>query len=94
MKLRILSDLHLDVNRRFAFTLPEPRPEHDAIVIAGDICQGIREGVRFIADAGLDAKPVLCVAGNHDLRPRPPPRADGGARRGRRAPQYSSVGAG
>jgi predicted phosphodiesterase len=67
MKLWILSDLHLDVNRRHPLRLPQPPPAHDAVVIAGDICQGIVEGVRFIAEAGLDAKPVLYVAGNHEF---------------------------
>src|SRR5262245_38443305 len=66
MKLWVLSDLHLDVNRRVPFTLPEPHPEHDAVVSAGDICQGIGAGVRFIVDAGLNATPVLYVAGNHE----------------------------
>jgi predicted phosphodiesterase len=67
MKLWVLSDLHLDVNRRYPLALPEPPPEHDAVVIAGDICQGIVEGVRFIAAAGLNAKPVVYVAGNHEF---------------------------
>ena len=67
MKLWVLSDLHLDVNRRHRLVLPEPRPDHDAAIIAGDICQGIGEGLRFIADAGLNAKPVLLVAGNHEF---------------------------
>ena len=67
MKLWILSDLHLDVNRRHPLALPDPRPEHDAVIIAGDICQGIGEGVRFIAAAALNAKPVLYVAGNHEF---------------------------
>jgi predicted phosphodiesterase len=67
MKLWILSDLHIDVNRRRPLVLPDPRPAHDAVVIAGDICQGIGEALRFIADAGLDAKPVLYVAGNHEF---------------------------
>ena len=67
MKLWILSDLHLDVNRRFPLALPDPRPPHDAVVIAGDICQGIAEAVRFIAGEGLNAKPVLYVAGNHEF---------------------------
>jgi len=67
MKLWILSDLHLDVNRRFPLALPDPRPRHDAVVIAGDICQSIAEGVCFIAGEGLNAKPVLYVAGNHEF---------------------------
>jgi predicted phosphodiesterase len=67
MKLWILSDLHVDVNRRYPLALPDPRPEHDAVVIAGDIRSGIGEGLAFIAEAGLDAKPVLYVAGNHEF---------------------------
>jgi predicted phosphodiesterase len=67
MKLWVLSDLHLDVNRRYPLVLPEPRPEHDAVIIAGDIRQGIDAGVRFIVEAGLNTKPVLYVAGNHEL---------------------------
>lgn len=67
MKLWILSDLHLDVNRRHPLALPDPHPEHDVVIIAGDICQGIAEGMRFIAEARLNAKPVLYVAGNHEL---------------------------
>jgi predicted phosphodiesterase len=67
MKLWVLSDLHLDVNRRHPLQLPDPRPPHDAVVIAGDICQGIGQGLRFIAGEGLNARPVLYVAGNHEF---------------------------
>jgi hypothetical protein len=67
MKLWVLSDLHLDVNRRRPLQLPDPRPAHDAVVIAGDLCQGIGEGLRFIAGEGLNAKAVLYVAGNHEF---------------------------
>jgi predicted phosphodiesterase len=67
MKLWVLSDLHVDVNRRRPLALPDPRPAHDAVVIAGDLCQGIGEGLRFIAGEGLNAKPVLYVAGNHEF---------------------------
>jgi Icc-related predicted phosphoesterase len=67
MKLWVLSDLHVDVNRRYPLALPDPRPEHDAVVIAGDICHGIDEGIWFIAGEGLNTKPVLLVAGNHEF---------------------------
>lgn len=67
MNLWVLSDLHLDVNRRRPLELPDPRPAHDAVVMAGDLCQGIGEGLRFIAGEGLNAKPVLYVAGNHEF---------------------------
>jgi len=48
MKLWILSDLHIDANRRYPLALPDPRPEHDAVIVAGDICRGVADGVRFI----------------------------------------------
>jgi len=67
MKLWILSDLHIDVNRRFPFELPQPRPTHDIVIIAGDICQGLAEGVRFIASQRLNANPVVYVGGNHEF---------------------------
>lgn len=67
MKLWILSDLHIDVNRRFPFELRQPRPAHDIVIIAGDICQGLAEGVRFIASQRLNTKPVVYVAGNHEF---------------------------
>jgi len=66
MKLWILSDLHLDVNRRHPLALPDPRPLHDAVIVAGDICQGIDDAVSFIAAEGLNAKPMIYVAGNHE----------------------------
>jgi Icc-related predicted phosphoesterase len=67
VKLWILSDLHVDVNRRHPLVLPSPRPDHDAVVIAGDICHGLDEAVWFIAGEELDAKPVIFVAGNHEF---------------------------
>jgi predicted phosphodiesterase len=67
MKLWVLSDLHVDVNRRYPRSLPMPRPAHDAVIIAGDICHGLADGVKFIAAEGLNAKPVIYVAGNHEF---------------------------
>jgi predicted phosphodiesterase len=67
MKLWILSDLHIDVNRRYPLVLPNPRPAHDAVVIAGNICHGVAAGVQFIVREALDDKPVLYVAGNHEF---------------------------
>lgn len=67
MKLWVLSDLHVDINRRYPLALPDPRPGHDAVVIAGDICHGLDEAVSFIARETLNAKPVVLVAGNHEF---------------------------
>lgn len=67
MKLWVLSDLHLDVNHRFPFSFPAPHPVHDVVIVAGDVCQGMAEGVRVIAAEGLNAKPVVYVGGNHEF---------------------------
>jgi predicted phosphodiesterase len=67
VKLWVLSDLHVDVNRRHPLALPDPHPEHDAVVIAGDICHGLDEAIGFIAGEKLNAKPVVFVAGNHEF---------------------------
>lgn len=69
MKLWIFSDLHIDVGHndpRVAFRFSEPRPEHDAVVIAGDIREDMVKGVKWIANSGFD-KPVVYVGGNHEF---------------------------
>jgi predicted phosphodiesterase len=62
-----LSDLHLDVNARTPFVLPEPRPAHDVVVIAGDVVEGIVRGIEWIVSVGLNARPVVLIAGNHEF---------------------------
>lgn len=62
----IFSDLHLDINAHSSWMLPSPRPEHDVVIIAGDICEGLARGVNWIAERGLNAKPVIYVPGNHE----------------------------
>lgn len=66
MRAWTFSDLHIDVNARTPWTIPEPRPGHDVVIIAGDICQGLKRGVRWIAEHGLNRKPVVYVPGNHE----------------------------
>ena len=66
MKLWVLSDLHVDVNRRHPLVLPDPPPAHDAVILAGDVCHGVAAAIGWIAEAKLDARPVLFVAGNHE----------------------------
>lgn len=67
MKLWLLSDLHLDVNARHPFALPEPCPDHDVVVIAGDIMAGMADAVRWIVRQGLNERPVVYVGGNHEF---------------------------
>lgn len=62
----IFSDLHVDANEQFPWALPYPRPDHDVVIIAGDICAGLTRGVNWIAEKGLNAKPVIYVPGNHE----------------------------
>jgi Icc-related predicted phosphoesterase len=66
MRAWIFSDLHIDVNARSPWLIPEPRPEHDVVIIAGDICQGLERGVRWIVEHGINEKPVMYVPGNHE----------------------------
>jgi Icc-related predicted phosphoesterase len=67
MRFWIFSDLHLDINARFPWVLPDPRPDHDAVIIAGDLCEDMAQGVRWIAAQALNNKPVLYVGGNHEF---------------------------
>jgi len=59
MKIQLLSDLHLETE---AFD-PEPHPQADLLVLAGDIDSGWAALERF---AGWPV-PVLFVAGNHEF---------------------------
>jgi Icc-related predicted phosphoesterase len=67
VRIWAFSDLHLDVNAAVPFTLPDPYPDHDVVVIAGDIRQGMAAGVRWIGEQRLDEKPVVYVGGNHEF---------------------------
>jgi predicted phosphodiesterase len=66
MRAWIFSDQHVEANAQSPWTPPDPPPQHDVVVIAGDICQGIRNGVRWITHQGLNVKPVIYVPGNHE----------------------------
>lgn len=68
MKIRIVSDLHLEINDGFA--LPRMEGEKDMVLIlAGDICTifGIRNFAEFFADACVRHRRVLYVFGNHEF---------------------------
>ena len=63
MKLLILSDLHLEWG---PFTPPDPQT-FDAVVLAGDLCQGPK-AVRWAARGrNFAGKPVVLVPGNHEF---------------------------
>ncbi len=64
MRALVLSDLHVDKTRGDA---PEVQPvDCDAVLFAGDLCDGAHLSMRWLADrlAGL---PIYAVLGNHDV---------------------------
>lgn len=63
MKIWTFSDLHVNFS---PYRLPDPQPEHDAVVIAGDIGEGLLRSLKWISEAGF-TKPVCYCAGNHDF---------------------------
>lgn len=67
MKAWIMSDLHVDVCPRSHPMVFKSRPDHDLVIIAGDIREHMEKGVRWIADQGLNDKPVIYIAGNHEF---------------------------
>ena len=64
MRIWVLSDLHLEVA-----DLKEPLepPDADVCVMAGDLCRGIDNGVRWLAENIAPAMPCIYVAGNHEF---------------------------
>lgn len=73
MKIRVCSDLHIDVNKTTDFGFLNKMDEVDLTVIAGDIAGDYQMETKFLNDIKCE-KPVVCVAGNHlgynyDCRP-------------------------
>ena len=62
MRILILSDLHLESNP--GWILP-PLPDHDVVVLAGDIHRSPADGVMWAEKTF--AKPVVYVLGNHEF---------------------------
>lgn len=67
LRLWVLSDLHIDINRASPLDLPASPPEHDVVVIAGDIGEGLADSVDWIAANGFNRVPVVYVCGNHEF---------------------------
>lgn len=61
MRLWILSDLHIEQS---VWDVPDPLPDFDVLIAAGDIHDPASEGVRWLS-ARTD-KPVVYVPGNHE----------------------------
>jgi Icc-related predicted phosphoesterase len=64
MRLHIFSDVHFDVADAFAPCLLD---DVDAVVVAGDVCQGIERGVRWLRHHLGNEVPIVHVAGNHEF---------------------------
>lgn len=64
MRIWILSDLHLEVAD---LTEPLAPPDANVCVMAGDLCRGIDNGVRWLAEHIAPAMPCVYVAGNHEF---------------------------
>ncbi len=62
MRLWILSDLHIESCR---WDVPDPRPDFDVFVAAGDIHDPASAGVSWLAERAK-GKPVIYVPGNHE----------------------------
>ncbi|MGO4405203.1 metallophosphoesterase [Bosea sp. RAF48] len=66
MRLLVISDIHLEFGR---FEFPDPMPDFDVAIFAGDIGQPISAAVRWLAEqrAGpLRGARALYVPGNHE----------------------------
>jgi predicted phosphodiesterase len=67
MRLLVLSDLHLE--RDEAYALPRSFPEHDVVVLAGDIAGPAALTIAWLRrrENFATGKPILYVAGNHEF---------------------------
>lgn len=63
MRLQIFSDIHMDVQ---AAACPALGPGVDCVVVAGDVCEGIGRGLRWLREHLGAAIPIAFVAGNHE----------------------------
>jgi predicted phosphohydrolase len=59
-----MSDLHEEFEK---WTPPAAVPEHDVVVVAGDLSPRMRRGPARLHELGLDRRPVVYVGGNHEF---------------------------
>lgn len=65
MKLWIFGDLHMETTKGWDLPPPAQRPEHDVVIIPGDLFTRMERGVRWILERLTD-RPVIYVHGNHE----------------------------
>src|ERR1700742_4588263 len=63
MRLQIFSDLHMDVLPPRPITMA---PDIDAVVVAGDTCEGAEHGFAFLRGIVPMQMPIIAVLGNHE----------------------------
>ncbi len=62
MRLWILSDLHIEQS---LWDMPDPAPDYDVLIAAGDIHDPLSDGVRWLAERA-GGRSVIYVPGNHE----------------------------
>lgn len=63
MRIYCVSDIHLELTE--GWDLPDPLPEFDVMVIAGDLCPHMEKGVAWLRDR-IEDKDVVYIPGNHE----------------------------
>lgn len=64
MRLWIMGDLHMETTRGWDLPPPAERPDHDVLVVPGDLIPRMERGVRWLAER-VD-RPTVYVHGNHE----------------------------
>ncbi|MET4291906.1 hypothetical protein ACVW1A_008249 [Bradyrhizobium sp. LB1.3] len=65
MRLWIMGDLHMETTRGWDLPPPADRPDHDVLVVPGDLITRMERGVKWLAER-VD-RPTIYVPGNHEL---------------------------
>jgi Icc-related predicted phosphoesterase len=63
MRIQIFSDLHVDVRPPRPITMA---PDIDAVVVAGDTCEGAEHGFAWLRGIVPMQLPIIAVLGNHE----------------------------
>jgi len=63
MRLQIFSDVHFDVADVWQ---PVLAPGADAVIVAGDVCEGLARGIGWLRRHLGAEVPIVLVAGNHE----------------------------
>lgn len=64
MRLWILGDLHLESTRGWDLPPPSQRPDHDVVIVPGDLTPRMERGVAWLLER-VD-RPTIYIPGNHE----------------------------